>query len=382
MIYYPHYTPSKHHLRSILLFSDQINLIVPSVDQHGVQERQNISDILSKRPNLIEFKDPQYRYDDWVNKPGIDFVIQNLLTETSAQMLKAGVHLPKTDNQGNLHNRDDHLINTLSSKYGWKHVAAEKFPHKIHSAIFESNCAVRVGLYVDNKTGKVIEHNGVLCHPILADFILCRMAREASFVEASPSITFGGTDYMNHLLDGEQLNNSPEQALLQSSIDLFVPDNLQSLSSEDFFAIRNDYSNIRKIVWSYLNSKVVTNNLNMNRADGKALLARLIQTRDKIEIEMAEVAKSIGYRRFISKTAFGLEALASIGGAAAGAVISDTTGGAILGASIGFGGGKFAHKLSTLGHTNGQLNSVVMTKAKVERMGLRKRWDAPNYWVK
>ena len=68
MLYYPHYTPSKRQLRSILLFSDSIKLIVPVVDQFGVQNRSNISDIYSKTSEFIEFRDPQNRYDDWASK--------------------------------------------------------------------------------------------------------------------------------------------------------------------------------------------------------------------------------------------------------------------------------------------------------------------------
>jgi hypothetical protein len=53
MLYYPHYTPSREQLRSILLFSDQINLIVPHIDQNGVEKRGHIREILEWEELLI-----------------------------------------------------------------------------------------------------------------------------------------------------------------------------------------------------------------------------------------------------------------------------------------------------------------------------------------
>lgn len=83
MIYYPHYTPSKHKLRSILLFSRDINLIVPEVDQVGVQSRSNISDIYREAPEIIKFRDPQTRYDGWALKDGVDRILRKIIEEIS-----------------------------------------------------------------------------------------------------------------------------------------------------------------------------------------------------------------------------------------------------------------------------------------------------------
>jgi hypothetical protein len=380
MIYYPHYTPSNQHLRSILLFSDQIKLLVPDVDQDGVRRREHIRGLIKKDPNLIELKNPQYLYDAWASHCGTHSVIQNIIRIASDCMSSNGVPPIKKDKFGNLEPGQESIIKRLRSDHGWKYVAAEKFPSKIHAAVFDSNCAARAGIYTDETTGRTIEHNGVICHPLLADFVLCRMARQASFEEALPSITFGGANYMDHLLDGEQLLNSPQQELMQASLDLFVPDNISSLSVDDFFFVRDEYSNIRNSVSEYLSSMVKTENLDMTSADASALFHRLTATREKIRQELVDVSGAIGRQRFLHGSALALEAAATLGGAALGAAVSGVQG-AMVGAGIGFAGGKSASLLSTVGYSNGRLKSVAMTKAKIERMGLRKRWNAPSHWT-
>ncbi len=380
MIYYPHYTPSRQHLRSILLFSDQINLLVPAVDQEGVRQRGHIREIIEKQPDLIVLKDPQGAYDGWVDNDRIHLVLQNLISDASDLMSASEAPLLKKDKYGNLESGQEVVIEILRSNHGWKYVAVEKFPYQVHQAVFESQCAARAGAFIDKKTGRVVEQNGALCHPLLADFVLCRMARQASIVEALPSITFGGVNYMNHLLDGEQSPNSPEQALMQSALDLFVPDNLSMLKIEDFLAVWKEYKELRRSVWMYLGSMVAAENLNMSAVEQIALFERLAATREKIRIEVVEVAKEIGDHRFKHGLAIALEAAATIGGAAFGAVFSGVPG-AMAGAGIGLAGGKYANKLSTVGTSNGNLRSVAMAKARIERMGLQKRWDAPSYWT-
>jgi len=379
LIYYPHYTPSKQHLRSILLFSDQIKLLVPDIDQNGVRRREHVRGLIERDPNLIDLKSPQYQYDAWASCRGTHTVIENIIRIASDGMASDGTLSIKKDKFGNLEPGQESIIEHFRSAHGWKYVAAEKFPPQIHDAVFDSNCAARAGAYND-RTGRTIEHNGVICHPLLADFVLCRMARQASFVEALPTITFGGANYMDHLLDGEKPLNSPKHELMQASLDLFVPDNLSSLSVADFFFVRNEYSAIRNSVSEYLGSMVMTENLDMTSADANALFLRLTATREKIRQELVDVAEAMGRHRFLHGSALALEAAATLGGAALGSAIAGAQG-AMVGAGIAFAGGKSAALLSTLGYSGGRLKSVAMTKAKIERMGLRKRWNAPPHWT-
>jgi len=379
VLYYPHYTPSNHHLRSIILFTDQIRLIVPAGDQGGVSSRGHVRPLIEADSKLIRFIDPQYGYRTWDSLSKSDKIIANIIRIASVEMTKANAPILRKDKFGFIEPNQKKSIDHLRSQFGWKYVAVEKIPDELHAAIFDSNCAAKAGTYVNDVTGQVIENNSVICHPLLADFILCRMARQVSISEALPSITFGGANYMDHLFDGEPLLNAPEQELMQTSLDLFVPSNISTLTPKEYLAIRNDYSGLRQTVADYLGAMVRSENLNMKSADAKALARRILDARKKIEDEMEHVARSVGQQRFLHGSALALEAAATLGGVALGQEIAGSIG-AFVGAGIGLAGSKTASLLSTVGHGNKGLESVIMTKAKIERSGLRKRWNAPRHW--
>lgn len=343
--------------------------------------RGHVRGIVEKEPALLNLIDPQGgRFAAWAEDRHIQYVIENIIKEATDKMLAEGIPFLKKGEFGDVEPGQENHINKLRSNYGWKYVAAEKFPSDIHYAVFKSECAARTGVYKNEKTGLVVEHNSVLCHPALADFVLCRMARQASIVEYLPSITFGGTNYMDHLLDGEPRANGPQQELMQATLGLFVPDNLSLLTVEDFITARSEYSTIRRLVADYLSSLIAAENLNMTPINQGVFFDRLISTRQKIEREMNDVANQIGRHRFLHGSAISLEAASTLIGAAVGSIYSGVAG-AMSGSTIGLAGGKFAHRLSTLGEVHGQLRSIAMTKAKVERMGVRKRWNAPSHWI-
>ena len=380
MLYYPHYTPSKQQLRSILLFSDDINLIVPQIDQQGVRRRGNLRDILDRSPELIEFKDPQNRYYEWASRPGVDRIIGTLLDEVATQIDDEGLDMIKKDQFGHVDPGQDQLISFLWSDRGWKYVAAEKFPYQIHEEVFASDAAARVGHFRNPVTDEIVEHNGVLCHPKLADFVLSRMAREASFIEGRPSVTFGGIDFMNHLYDGENPIQNPELALFQSSLDLIVPDNLDKLHTAEYLQIRADYHDLRRSLWSYLGAVSVERNLHLSNVEKEALVRNLSDARGQIEDDIRRVTDFVGRQRFRNYTALALETASTLGGAAIGAIHSGPQG-AVFGAGIGLAGGKYANRLSTVQKSpEGRLDTIAMNKAKIEIRGLKKRWDVPSYW--
>lgn len=380
VLYYPHYTPSKLQLRSILLFSDNLNLIVPSIDQYGVRSRSNVRDLIEFEPSLIEFRDPEYRYSGWASRKGIDGVLESLLDEVGRDIEDAGLDTIIKDRNGHANAGQDEIISDLWSRRGWKFVAAEKIPQRIRDAIFQSDAAARVGIVRNPQTNQIFENNGVLCHPKLGDFILSRMAREASFKEGIPSITFGGIDYANHLFDGEHAIQRGEHALFQSSVDLFVPDDIETFSTSEFLEIRRDYSDLRRSLWSYLGTMASESNLNLDRIDQDALLQNLAHARDQIIEDLVQVTRFIGRQKFRSQAALAFEAAATLGGAAFGAIFSGPTG-AMTGAGIGLAGGKLASKLSTVEKDyDGRLKSIAMTKAKIEKRRSRRGWDAPSYW--
>lgn len=136
-------------------------------------QRGHIREIIEKQPDLIVLKDPQGAYDGWVDNDRIHLVLQNLISDASDLMSGSEAPLLKKDKYGNLESGREAVTEILRSNHGWKYVAVEKFPYQVHQAVFESQCAARAGAFIDKKTGRVVEQNGALCHPLIADCGFC-----------------------------------------------------------------------------------------------------------------------------------------------------------------------------------------------------------------
>ena len=382
MLYYPHYTPSKERLRSLLLFTDSVSLIVPSIDQHGVQRRQHVEEILSRDDSLVELKDPTYRYSGWMDKDGVALATENLIAELVDKTEQEGDLAPiHFDQHGYVSPGQDEEIAERWCQKGWKYVAEEKFPPNFKDIFFNDGMALRVGHFRNPQTGEIIEHNGVLCHPVLADFVLARMAREASLVDGIPSITFGGINYMNHLFDGAQPQRADRFRLLQHAMDLFVPNNVSSSGIQEFVSIRQEYEGLRRLVWRYLEDISREMNLDLEIKDQETLLDRLEDARERIADELNSVRRQVGRQRFTAGTLFAFEAASTIGLAALGAHLGGPLAAAgTAGLGIAVAGG--ARKMSTLGKTlDGTARSIAMSIAKIEKRGVPKKRTVPNYWL-
>lgn len=380
MLYYPHYTPSRERLRSILLFSDQISLIVPHIDQHGVERRGHIREILELEEHLISFKDPEWKYYNWATADGVPKILDGLVREIEEELRNDGFERIDTDQHGHVEPNQDEEIAFLWSQKGWKYVAAEKLPPALNDVLFRDGLALRVGHFKDPATEQIIEHNGVLCHPRLADFVLCRMAREASFKEGLQSITFGGVNFANHLFDREAGVKYPDHALLQSTMDLFVPDELHKMPVRDFLLMRGDYSGVRRAVTKYLDLVSREKNLNLDFANPQDFVDQLKAARRLIQTELSQAEDYIGEQRFRSRSLLAFEAAATISLAALGSHYGGPVSAAIT-TGVALAGSALANTMSTVGQgPDGDALSVAMAKAKVERRGNPSRWDAPSFW--
>lgn len=287
MIYYPHYTPSKDRLRSTLLFCDQISLIVPGIDQTGVERRGHVSELIKIDDSLIDFKDPTFRYDRWMERDGVQDLTENLILELMIEIEEDGDLEPILTNEyGYVEPGQDDAISSRWAEKGWKYVAAEKFPQNFEDLFFRDGVALRAGHFRNPNTNEIIEHNGVLCHPKLADFVLSRMAREASLTEGIPSITFGGINYVNHLYDGAISAAPARFSLLQSTMDLLVPDNLSQLNAFDFLLVRDEYTQVRRSVWRYLEDISRQKNLDIEFDNQNVFFDRISDARSAISDEL------------------------------------------------------------------------------------------------
>lgn len=317
-----------------------------------------------------------------MDKDGVAQATETLIAKLVEKTEQEGRLTPiRFDRYGRVSSGQDDEIAVRWSQNGWKYVAEEKFPRNFRDIFFTGGMALRVGHFKNPDTGEVIEHNGVLCHPILADFVLARMAREASMVDGLPSITFGGINYTNHLYDGGQTHRADRFKLLQTTMDLFVPNNLGSCNIHDFFSIRQEYEGVRRLVWRYLEDISRDQNLDLEVKDQEALLERLADARRCIDEELTSIKKQTGRERFTAGTLFAFEAASTIGLAALGAYWGGPLAAAGL-AGLGISVTAGTERMSTLGQKgDGTARSIAMSIAKIERRGVPARRAVSNYWL-
>ncbi len=317
-----------------------------------------------------------------MDKDGVAQATENLIAKLVKKTAQEGQLTPiQFDQYGQVSSGQDDEIAVRWSQKGWKYVAEEKFPPNFRDIFFSEGMALRVGHFRNPDTGDVIEHNGVLCHPILADFVLARMAREASTIDGLPSITFGGINYTNHLFDGDQTHRADRFKLLQTTMDLFVPNNVGSCNIHDFFSIRQEYEGVRRLVWRYLEDISREKNLDLEVKDQETLLERLEDVRRRIDEELTSIKKIIGRERFTAGTLFAFEAASTIGLAALGAHWGGPLAAAGT-AGLGIAVAEGTRRMSTLGaKRDGTAQSIAMSIAKIERRGMPARRAVPNYWL-
>ena len=182
-----------------------------------------------------------------------------------------------------------------------------------------------------------------------------------------------------YLLDDSAATKAPEYALLQSSIDLFVPDDVEFLDVKDYMAIRQDYEGIRRSFLSYLRDIAGDHNLGLPQSPD-AFLNNMTSAREEIHKDLAAVTKAVGSQRFNTRTAFALETATTVSSAVLGVNYPNPLG-AIIASGLGYLGSKLANRLSTVSETyNAGLVSIAMSKAKIESRVARQTWDAPTYW--
>ena len=364
MIYYPHYTPSKKHLRAILLFSDEISLIVPAVDQSGVRQRSHLTEILDEASWRVNFLDPTHNYTKWLSRRGVRESTENLILDVMQKIEdEPDFEEVSVDRRGRPDRNQDEAISWRHKKYGWKYIAAQKFPIGLRDLIFESGVAINVGAFRDSDTGSIIEHNGILCHPEIADFVIARMAREASLNEGLPSITFGGVEHSNHLYDQSRPIRGSRHLLLQSVIDIFIPDHLERMSVNDFESIRQEYSNIRREINSYLQDVTMENFLDSEYSKAKTMLKRVKKARRRVSEEFKYTMSQIGKKRFREGCSVAVDASTSVFATAATHGADQLV--SMAGEGAKFLGSKLSSRVSTLREEpDGRLKSVAMTKAR------------------
>ena len=127
---------------------------------------------------------------------GVDEILENIISDITAEIhTREGFDPIQTDQNGYALRGQEDRISQLEFQEKMETYRGPEIPNSLHDAIFKSKVVARVGMVRNPTTGQVVENDGVLCHPKIADLFYRVWLAEQSFVEGVPSITFGGIVY-------------------------------------------------------------------------------------------------------------------------------------------------------------------------------------------
>lgn len=262
IIYYPHYSPARFELRALLLFYNDISTIVPEEDQRFVEQRQHLQELESaagKAP--ISFVDPSYGLFTWENDEETFQSFIRLAEQTSRKIspdLRSA--LSKKQNHLDLSQSELPLNDRLQSE-GWTYVARQKIREETLDKLMEMGVALPTPVLRSKETNQIIESQPILLPSDLADFALSRLARDIASRDFNIPVTLEDSPHYASLYRGGIHLPEKRHFLVSSLIWAAIPDCLADLSSDDYWKLREEYSDVRENLNNLIAETMITHDL-------------------------------------------------------------------------------------------------------------------------
>ncbi|MEP5374340.1 MAG: hypothetical protein ABJQ14_00920, partial [Hyphomicrobiales bacterium] len=258
-LYYPHFTPSTAHLRSLLLFYDDLNLIVPFADQWHVAQRDHVAEISdnSKADDgtpIIKFLAPEPFADRWFRDKDDKAAFRNLVEKNSRRMKRS--HLledikfiqgyygyPVVVDEDKHRGLFSHLY--AQGRNTWRYISAQKMPTELISMLTEQGVALPMNSARHPEFDQFLEEQPVLMVTELVDFIMARLAREISHENDLLSVTFAAKSYIDHAFQPSQPISKRTSLFLSFAIPATIPKGIDKLRIGDYLAVRDEFSEFR-----------------------------------------------------------------------------------------------------------------------------------------
>ncbi len=384
ILHYPNYSPSRHQLRALLLYYDKVHSIVPWVDQHHVESREHVQEVLENDAGIFDCIDPSEGFGAWVDSIEEMQAFKNIISkvkekndsisQTIEKKYKAPNSLPAYNDQGELMG--------VMHQHGWTIVALQKIPPRWIDFMHHENAALKLGMAINPETGLVIEENPVLMPKIVADFLLSQLARTISHTRGVSNTSYSERSVVNQLYDPRVEKMQMRTDLLTLTLPLVIPEDLEQLRIGDYIELRESNATVRNSLNELLESLVLKYDLD-SAADALQFNERVSDAVDKIAKQVAVAEKQQSIRKFSRPVVLCIDFFATVGGAALGEVVGGGAGGAATGAALGLLGAKASKSLSTLGHQNDNnlIESLACTRSRIIQDVRRSKLTRPNYMV-
>lgn len=392
-LYYPHFTPSTEHLRSLLLFYDDLNLIVPKSDQWHVSQRDHVAEIIenSKCKNggsTIKFLAPEPFADRWFKNTD-DKVAFSALVKRNSKRIHSS-HLLEDVKLANSYldypmviNEDNHrgLFNYLCKvpRHPWRYISAQKMPTELIRMLVLNGVALPLSTARHPDFNQFLEEQPVLMVAELVNFIMARLARDISQDNDLLSVTFSANSYIDHAFQPVQNISKRTSLFLSFAIPASVPLGIEKLRIGDYLEVRNEFSEFRKGLGSVARDLVEDSFLDEEQSQS-TFVKRLTQSMSDLEHQVSESEKRLRKSRILKPAKFVLEMASTAIGVGVGHIFGDLSG-ALAGSAIGGTLGGMTGQFSSY-DTNGQFpKNTAMMRASVKKRLTKADMKVPNYWL-
>ncbi|WP_146208060.1 hypothetical protein [Azospirillum sp. TSH64] len=320
---YPSYMPDAKNLRASLLFYKKISTIIPQEDSQSVHEKPYVSELINHlgRSSIGRF-DPAFYYHEWYREKNAEKEINFIINKAKKDLAyKLSSELVRQISSGNLAGK----INQIKAleDYGWRYLSMQKIPEDLIEIIIDKYIAVRAQSYQ-------YEQSPILIHPEIAKFILVRLAKMVSETEnvtpvSTEKITSGYFIYEANIQNQQRRAN-----FIQLSLDVLVPDGIESMDILRYCDIRDEYCDVRENLGNLVNDIMVDINIDDERSF-RRFEENTSDVLAELHRKMERAVRNSSMRNTLAMT---VDITANTAGSALGAYLGGV-GGAALGAGLG-----------------------------------------------
>ena len=392
-LYYPHFTPSTKHLRSLLLFYDDLNLIVPYSDQWHVSQREHVAEMLENSASaqggpVISFQAPEPFAGRWYSDP-TDKAAFGALVKRNSKRVKNG-HLledikledghynyPMVVDEDNHRGLFRHLF--ADKRHPWRYISAQKMPAELIRVLAESGVALPMRHARHPEYDRFLEEQPVLMVAELVDFIMARLARDISLDNDLLSVTFSANSYVDHAFQPSQPISKRTSLFLSFAIRATIPKGIEKLKIGDYLEVRDEFSNFREGLASVARDMVEDAFLDEEQSQ-ELFVKRLTASISDLEQRIVEHEKWLGRSRILKPTSFAMDMASTAIGVGVGHIFGDLSGalaGGAIGRTISGMVGQFS---SHDGNDQFPRNTAMMRASVNKRLSLQDI-KVPNYWL-
>lgn len=280
ILYYPNFEPDPFWLKNMLLFFDSIGRIMPK--DYDYSPSYQISELLDMDPNCLDDIEPKEKFVK-MNSEHLDRF------EKAFKIINPN---PKNKRKFKLSIDNE---NRVSCK-GYSFLHSSKFCERIKQLLYDYE------LIFDKKIPN-IDKNLFLIEDTASNLILSYLADNLANNYGLNTVTDHSMDYAMQLLNSLNINkgNIANGVLASSIIKVYIPKDLSKLPINDYFEIRDQFSDIRGLFNRTITEMSLINRLDKIE-DADVLNARAKQISNEFIEQYTEFQKNYFKKQFVRFT--------------------------------------------------------------------------------